>query len=52
MESLFFNAPNQRYQIEELFNHPTEHLTRVDVSNGIFFYDISLKKEELLDSKT
>jgi AraC-like DNA-binding protein len=51
MESLFFNAPNQRYQIEELFNHPTEHLTRVDVSNGIFFYDISLKKRRAIRLK-
>ncbi len=43
MESLFFNTPNQRYQVTELLNNPKEYLTRVDVSNGIFFYDISLK---------
>ncbi|MCK5854520.1 MAG: helix-turn-helix transcriptional regulator [Sulfurovaceae bacterium] len=34
MESLFFNTPTQRYQISE---------TKVDISNGILFYDISLK---------
>ena len=43
MESLFFNTPNQRYQIEELFINRDEYLNKVDVSNGIFFYDISLK---------
>ena len=46
MESLFFNTPNQRYQIEELFKTEDEHLTRVDVSNGIFFYDILQKKRK------
>ncbi len=43
MESLFFNTPNQRYQITELYKNRDEHLTRVDVSNGIFFYDVLLK---------
>ena len=45
MESLFFNTPNQRYQIEEIFEYQNEYLTRVDVSNGIFFYDIDLKTQ-------
>jgi AraC-like DNA-binding protein len=40
MESLFFNTPNQRYQIEEL----SSGMTKVDISNGIFFYDIVLNK--------
>ena len=44
MESLFFNTPNRRYQIEELFREGEEHLRRVDISNGIFFYDILLKE--------
>ena len=44
MESLFFNTPNRRYQMEELFREGEEHLRRVDISNGIFFYDISLKE--------
>jgi AraC-like DNA-binding protein len=43
MESLFFNTPTQRYQRTELFKNPNEHLIKVDISNGIFFYDISLK---------
>jgi len=43
MESLFFNTPNQRYQSREIFKNSNEYLTKVDISNGIFFYDISLK---------
>jgi AraC-like DNA-binding protein len=39
MESLFFNTPTQRYQIEET----SKGVTKVDISNGIFFYDIALK---------
>jgi len=35
MESLFFNTPTQRYKISE---------TKVDISNGIFFYDIAETK--------
>jgi AraC-like DNA-binding protein len=46
MESLFFNTPNQRYQISELYHHDEEYLRRVDISNGIFFYDASLKESE------
>ena len=44
MESLFFNTPTQRYQSTELFVAQDEWLTKVDISNGIFFYDISLNK--------
>ena len=40
MESLFFNTPTQRYQIENI----SKGITKVDISNGIFFYDISLEK--------
>jgi len=39
MESLFFNTPTQRYQIDET----SKGITKVDISNGIFFYDICLK---------
>ncbi len=42
MESLFFNTPNQRYKISE---------TKVDISNGIFFYDISKKKVQTIKLK-
>ena len=43
MESLFFNTPNQRYKSEQLLLSQDEHLVKTDISNGIFFYDISLK---------
>ncbi len=43
MESLFFNTPTQRYQTKQIYKNQDEHLTKVDISNGIFFYDISLK---------
>jgi len=42
MESLFFNTPNQRYKISE---------NRVDISNGIFFYDIANKKSQIIKLK-
>lgn len=41
MESLFFNTPTQRYQIKEISNG----VSKIDISNGIFFYDISLEKQ-------
>ena len=45
MESLFFNTPNQRYKSKQLFKSKDEHLVKTDISNGIFFYDISLKSK-------
>jgi len=44
MESLFFNTPTQRYQIRELFQRESEYLRKIDISNGIFFYDIALRQ--------
>ena len=44
MESLFFNTPSQHYQVSEIFQNSTEYLRKVDISNGIFFYDACLKK--------
>ena len=41
MESLFFNTPTQRYQREQT----SQGITKVDISNGIFFYDIDLKNQ-------
>ena len=43
MESLFFNTPKQRYKSEQLYKSKGEHFIKTDISNGIFFYDISLK---------
>jgi len=42
MESLFFNTPTQRYQSTKIYESTDEHLIKTDISNGIFFYDVSL----------
>ena len=50
MESLFFNTPNQHYQVSEIFRNSTEYLRKVDISNGIFFYDAFFKKHQQIVS--
>ncbi len=49
MESFFFNITDTRYKITELLEHKTNHITRVDISNGIVFLDISLDALAILD---
>ncbi|WP_456401529.1 helix-turn-helix transcriptional regulator [Hydrogenimonas sp.] len=44
MESLFFNIGDRRYKITRLYEKGDDHITRVDISNGIVFFDIRLKK--------
>jgi len=44
MESLFFNAPTQRYQMVDLMRTSQAYLSRVDISNGIFFYEGHVSK--------
>jgi len=51
MESLFFNTPTQRYKTTKLFRSDDEYLTKIDISNGIFFYDTSLKKPQSIQLK-
>ena len=46
MESFFFNITDSRYKITELFKNVHEHITRVDISNGVVFLDISLTSNE------
>jgi len=45
MESLFFNTPAQHYQISTLWHTPKSSLVRVDISNGIFFYQGALARK-------
>lgn len=45
MESLFFNTPNQRYQVSSILHEKSVSLERVDISNGVFFYHGSLGKQ-------
>ncbi len=49
MESFFFNITDTRYKITELFKNSDEHITRVDISNGVVFLDLSLNSNEYLD---
>jgi AraC-like DNA-binding protein len=52
MESLFFNTPNQRYKISKLFKGKEGYIQEVDISNGIFFYNISTKIEKAIELKS
>ena len=42
MDSFFFNITDTSYKITELYKTKDEHIKRVDISNGIVFFDISL----------
>lgn len=46
MDSFFFNITDTRYKITKLFENNEEHITRVDISNGIVFFDINLLNNE------
>ena len=43
MDSFFFNITDTKYKITKLFEKNQEHITRVDISNGIVFFDINLQ---------
>ena len=49
MESFFFNITDRRYKISEIFKDNSEHITRVDISNGVVFLDISLADSQVED---
>ncbi len=44
MDSFFFNITDTKYKTTKLLEKNDEHITRVDISNGIVFFDINLKK--------
>jgi len=46
MESLFFNTPTHRYQTTELMRISVTYLDKVDISNGIFFYQGNLGNQQ------
>ena len=46
MDSFFFNITDRCYQLTELFKHNEQHVLRVDISNGLVFFDISLALAE------
>lgn len=46
MDSFFFNITDTKYKTTKLFQKDEEHITRVDISNGIVFFDINLDKND------
>jgi len=49
MESFFFNITDTRYKITELLKKNNDYITRVDISNGVVFLDISLNSNEKMN---
>jgi AraC-like DNA-binding protein len=47
MESFFFNITDSRYKISEVFKEGDEHITRIDISNGVVFLDVALKSTKV-----
>lgn len=47
MESFFFNITESRYKISEIFKKNDEHITRIDISNGVVFLDIALDSSKV-----
>lgn len=46
MDSFFFNITKSSYKVTELYKKKEEHITRVDISNGIVFFHLSLEKHK------
>ena len=46
MDSLFFNITDTKYKINKLLENKKEHITRVDISNGMVFFDVSLDSND------
>ena len=46
MESFFFNITDRRYKTTKLFKEGDEHITRVDISNGIVFFDMNINRDK------
>ena len=49
MDSFFFNITDTKYKTTKLFEKDNNHITRVDISNGVVFFHIDLEKNEKLD---
>jgi len=49
MDSFFFNITYTLYKTTPLLKHDNEHITRVDISNGVVFLDIALNSNKTLD---
>jgi len=42
MDSFFFNITDRCYKLDEIYKHEDKHITRVDISNGLIYFDIKL----------
>jgi len=51
MDSFFFNITDTSYKISYLFENNEEYIKRVDISNGVVFYDILLDNEKIFHIK-
>jgi AraC-like DNA-binding protein len=45
MESIFFNTPTIRHKTTDIYSSNNQYIKKVDISNGILFFDISLKNQ-------
>ncbi len=46
MDSLFFNITDTAYKVTQVFRQEQKYVTRVDISNGLVFFDISLSLDK------
>ena len=46
MDSFFFNITDRRYKLNQLYKKKDEHVIRVDISNGLVFFDVALSLQE------
>ncbi len=51
MDSFFFNITDTSYKVTTLFEDKNEHITRVDISNGIVFINLQLTSHKELHIK-
>jgi AraC-like DNA-binding protein len=49
MDSFFFNITDTKYKTTRLFEENNNHITRVDISNGVVFFHIDLEENEEID---
>jgi len=46
MDSLFFNITDTNYKISNTFKEDSEYIQRVDISNGVLFFQIELESKK------
>ena len=53
MDSFFFNITDRRYKLTQLYKKKDEHVIRVDISNGLIFFDaeLSLYEDKVIEVK-